>query len=95
MYRAILLYRYRLSVSLQYRVLVSIKHVFVHCECKYLDTVFEHNQSYQMLTSCSFTVSEECEMKLNSLIDSKRHTVRKFLLSLAYLQLFRNAIERR
>ena len=40
-------------------------------------------------------VSEECEMKLNSLIDSKRRIVQKFLLSLAYLQLFRNAIERR
>ena len=94
-YRAILLYRYRLSVSLQYRVSVSIKHVFVHRRCKYLDTIFEHDQSYQVLTACSFTVSEECEMKLNSLIDSKRRTVRKILLSLAYLQPFRNAIEGR
>ena len=96
-YRAILLYRYRyrLSVSLQYRVSVPIKHVFVHRRYKYLDTVFEHDQSYQVLTACSFTVSEECEMKLNSLIDSKRRTVHKFLLSLACLQLFRNAIERR
>ena len=88
-------YRYRLSVSLQYRVSVSIKHVFVHCRYKYLDTVFEHDQSYQVLTACSFTVSEECEMKLTFLIDSKRRSVRKFLLSLAYLQLFRNAIEGR
>ena len=87
-------YRYRLSVSLQYGVSVSIKHVFVHGRYKYLDTVFEHDQSYQVLTACSITVSEECEMKLTSLIDSKRRTVRKFLLSLAYLQLFRNAIER-
>ena len=73
-------------------VSVSIKHVFVHRRYKYLDTVFEHDQSYQVLTSCSFTVSEECEMKLNSLIDSKRRTVRKFILSLAYLQLFRNDV---
>ena len=96
-YSAILLYRYRyrLSVSLQYRVSVSIKHVFVHRRYKYLDTVFEHDQSCQVLTACSFTVSEECEIKLNSLIDLKRRTVRKFLLSLAYVQLFRNAIERR
>ena len=96
-YRAILLYRYRypLSVSLQYRVSVSIRHTFVHRRYKYLDTVFEHDQSYQVLTVCSFTVSEECEMKLNSLIDSKRRTVRKFLSSPAYLQLFRNAIEER
>ena len=96
-YRAILFYRYRyrLSVSLQYRVSVPIKHVFVHRRYKYLDPVFEHDQSYQVLTACSFTVSEECEMKLNSLIDSKRRTVHKFLLSLACLQLFRNAIERR
>ena len=67
-YRAILLYRYRyrLSVSLQYRVSLSIKHVFVHRRYKYLDTVFEQDQSYQVLTACSFTVSEECEMKLNS-----------------------------
>ena len=59
-YRAILLYRYRyrLSVSLQYRVSVSIKHVFVHRRYKYLDTVFEHDQSYQVLTAYSFTVSE-------------------------------------
>ena len=76
-------------------VSVSIKHVFVHRRYKYLDTVFEHDQFCQVLTACSFTVSEECEMKLKSLIDSKRRTVRKFLLSLAYLQLFRNAIERR
>ena len=47
-------YRYRLSVSLQYRVSVSIKHVFVHRRYKYLDTVFEHDQSYQVLTACSF-----------------------------------------
>ena len=47
------LYRYRLSVSLQYRVLVSIKHVFVHRRYKYLDTVFEQDQSYQVLTACS------------------------------------------
>ena len=96
-YRAILLYRYRyrLSVSLQHRVSVSIKHVFVHRRYKYLDTVFEHDQSYQVLTACSVTVSQECEMKLNSLIDSKRRSVRKFLLSLAHLQLFRNAIKRR
>ena len=87
----ILSYRYRLSVSLQYRVPVLIKHVFVHRRYKY--TVFEHDQSCQVLTECSFTVSEECEMKLNSLIDSKLRTVCKFLLSLAYLQLFRNAIE--
>ena len=95
-YRAILLYRYRhrLSVSLQYRVSVSIKHVFVHRRYKYLDTVFEQDQSYHVLTACS-TVSEECEMKLNSLIDSKRRTVRKFPMSLAYLQLFRIDIERR
>ena len=84
---------YRLSVSLQYRE--STKHVFVHRRYKYLDTVFELDQSYQVLTACSFTVSEECEMKLKSLIDSKRRTVRKFLLSLAYSQLFRNAIEPR
>ena len=86
-FRAILLYRYRyrLSVSLQYRVLVSIKHVFVHHRYKYLDIVFEHDQPYQVLTACSFTVSEECEMKLNSLIDSKRRTVHKFLLSLTYI----------
>ena len=96
-YRTIFLYRsrYRLSVSLQYRVLISIKHVFVHQRYKYLDTVFEQDQSYHVLTACSFTVSEECEMKLKSLIDSKRRTVCKFLLSLGYLQLFRNAIERR
>ena len=74
---------------------VSINHVFVHHRYKYLDTVFEHDQSYQVLTACSFTVSEECEMKLNYLIDSKQCTVRKLLLSLAYLQSFRNAIERR
>ena len=94
---AILLYRYRyrLSVSLQYRVSVSIKHVFLHRQYKYLDTVFEQDQSYQVLTACSYMVSEECEMKLNSLSDSKRRAVRKFLLSLAYLQLFRNAMERR
>ena len=67
----------------------------MHRRYKYLDTVFEQDQSYQVLTACSFTVSEECEMKLNSLIESERRTVRKFLLSLAYLQLFRNAIERR
>ena len=90
-YRAILLYR--LSVSLQYRV--SVKRVFVHRRFKYLDTVFKHDQFYQVLSACSFMVSEECEMKLNSLIDSKRRTVRKFLLSLAYLRLFRNAIEQR
>ena len=74
-YRAILLYRYRyrLSVSLQYRVSVSIKHVFVHRRYKYLNTVFEHDQSYHVLTACSFTVYEECEMKLNSLIDSKTY----------------------
>ena len=53
---------------------------------KYLDTVFEYDQSCQVLTVCSFTASEECEMKLNSLINSKRRTVRKFLLSPAYLQ---------
>ena len=47
-----------------------IKHVFVHRQYKYLDTVFEHDQSYQVLTARSFTVFEECEMKLNSLIDS-------------------------
>ena len=86
-------YRYRLSVSLLYRV--SIKHVFVHRRSKYFGTVFEHDQFYQELTACSFKASEECEIKLNSLIDSKRRTVRKFLLSLAYLQLFRKAIERR
>ena len=72
---------------------VLIKLVFVHRRYKYLNTVFEHNQSAQVLTVCLFTDSEECEMKLNSLIDSKRGAVRKFLLSLAYLQLFRNAIE--
>ena len=82
-YRAILLYRYRLSVSLQYRVSVSIKHVFEHRRYKYLDTVFEHDQSYQVLTARLFTVSEEREMKLNFPIDSKRRTVRKFLISLA------------
>ena len=65
-YRAILLHQYRLSVSLQYRISVSIKHVFVYRRYKYLDTVFEQDQSYQVLTACSFTVSEECEMKLNS-----------------------------
>ena len=97
---AILLYRYRyrLSVFLQHRVSVSIKRVFVHRRYKYLDTVFEHDQFYQVLSAFSFMVSEECEMnlmKLNSLIDSKRRTVRKFLLSLAYLQQFRNAIEQR
>ena len=96
-YRAIFLYRYRyrLSVFLQYRVSVSIKRVFVHRRFKYLDTVFEHDQFYQVLSACSFMVFEECEMKLNSLIDSKRRIVHKFLLSLAYLQLFRNAIEQR
>ena len=88
-------YWYRLSVSLQYRVSVSIKRVFVHCRYKYLDTVFEHDQFYQVLSACSFMVPEVCEMKLSSLIDSKRRTVRKFLLSLAYLQLFCNAIEQR
>ena len=64
-YRAILLhrYRYRFNVSLQYRVLESIKRVFVHRRCKYLDNVFKHDQSYQMLTACSLTVSEECENK--------------------------------
>ena len=67
--------------------------VFVHRRYKHLDTVFEQGQSYQVLTACLFAVSKECEMKLNSLIDSKRRTVRKFLLSLGYLQLFRNAIE--
>ena len=75
--------------------MVSIKHVFLHRRNMYLDTVFKHDQTYEVLTACSFTVSEEYEMKLTSLIDSKRLTVRKFLLSLAYLQLFRNAIERR
>ena len=96
-YRAMLLYRYRyrLSVSLQHRVSVSIKHVFVHRRYKYLDTDFEQDQSNQVLTACSFMVFEECEMNLNALIDSKGRTVRKFLLSLVYLQLFRNAIERR
>ena len=86
---------YRFSVSLQYRVSISINGIFVHRRYKYLDTVFEHDQSCQVLTVCSFAVSEECEMKLNSLTDLKRRTVRKFLLSLACLQLFHNAIERR
>ena len=63
-------------------VSISIKRVFVHRRYKYLDTVFEYDQSYQVLTACSCTVSEECEMKLDSLIDSKRRTVGKFLLSL-------------
>ena len=85
-----------ISESIKYftTVSVSIKHVFVHRRYKYLDTVFEHDQSYLVLTACSFTVSEECEMKLNYLIDSKQRTVRKFFLSLTYLQLFRNAIKR-
>ena len=52
-YCAILLYRYRLSVVLQYRKSVSIKHVFVHRRYKYLDTVFEHDESYQVLTASS------------------------------------------
>ena len=52
-YHVILLYRYRLSALLQYRVSVSIKHVFVHRRYKYLDTVFEHDESYQVLTACS------------------------------------------
>ena len=71
-YSAILLYgyRYRLGVSLQYRVSVSIKHVFVHSRYKYLDAVFEQDQSYQVLTSCSIMVFEKCEMKQDSLIDS-------------------------
>ena len=45
---------------------------------------FELEQSYHVLTACSLTVSEECENKLkpNSLIDSKRRIVGKFLLSL-------------
>ena len=42
-------YRYRFSVSPQYRVSVSIKRVFVHR--RYLDTVFKHEQSYQVLTN--------------------------------------------
>ena len=80
-YRAIILYRYRhrLIVSLQYRVSVSIKHVFMHRRYKCLDTVFEQDQSHQMLTARSFKISEECEMKLNSLVDSKRRIVHKFL----------------
>ena len=69
-------------------VSVSIQHVFVHRRYTCLDTVFEQDQSYQVLTACSFKVSEECEMKLNSLIDSKRRTVRKLLLLLAYSQFF-------
>ena len=89
------MYRRYVSRDIFVSISVSIKHVFVHRRYKYLDTVFEQDQSYQVLTACSFTVSEECEMKLNFLIGSKRRTVRKFLLSLAYLQLFRNAIERR
>ena len=44
----------------------------MHRRYKHLDTVFEQDQSYQVLTACSFTVFKECEMKLNSLIDSKR-----------------------
>ena len=72
---------------------VSIKHMFVHCLYKYLDTVFDREQSYQVLTASSVMVSEECKMKLNSLIDLKQRSVCKFLLSPAYLQLFRNAIE--
>ena len=72
-----------------------MKHVYVHRRYKYLDTVFEHDQSYQVLTACSVTVSQECKMELNSVIYLKKRTVRKFLLSLAYLQLFRNAIKRR
>ena len=65
----------------------------MHRRYNYLDTVLEHDQILAGV-DCEF-ISEECEMKLNSLIDSKRRTVRKFLLSLAYLQLCRNAIERR
>ena len=84
-----------ISINCFTTVSVSIKNAFVHRRYKYLDTIFEQDQSYQVLTACSFTVSEECEMKLNSLIDLKRRAVRKFLLSLGYLQLFRNAIERR
>ena len=87
------LYRRYVSSDTFVSISVSIMHVFVHRRCKYLNTVFEQDQSYRVLTACSFTISEESEMKLNSLIDSKRRTVRKFLLSLAYLQLFRNAIE--
>ena len=68
---------------------------FVHRRYKYLDIVLEHDQSYHVLTACLFMVFEECEMKLNSLIYSKRRTVRQFFLPPAYLQLFRNAIERR
>ena len=84
MHRAILLYQYRISVSPQYHISVSIKRVFVHRRYKYLDTVFEHKQSYHVLTACSLTVSEECEnkLKLNSHNDSKRHFVSKFLFSL-------------
>ena len=69
----------------------------MHRRYKYLDTAFAHDRSYQVFTACSFAVSEDSEMKLNYLIDSKRRTVRKFLfaLGLAYLQLFRDAIERR
>ena len=85
---AIRIARYFVSISVSIKcfttVSVSTKHVFAHCRYKYFDTVFEHNQSYQVLTACSCTVSQECEMKLNSLIHSKQRTVRKFLLSLAY-----------
>ena len=89
------LYRRYVSRDTFVSISVSIKHVFVNRRYKYLDTVFEHDQSYQVLTACSFTVSEECEMKLTFLIDSKRRTVREFLLPPAYLQLFRSAIEGR
>ena len=43
---------------------VSIKGVFVHSRYEYLDTVFEHEQFYQVLSACSLTVFEECENKL-------------------------------
>ena len=63
-----------ISVSIKCFTTVSvwIKHVFEHRRYKYFDTVFEQDQSYQVLTACSFTVSEECEMKISPLIDSKR-----------------------
>ena len=53
-------YQYRFSVSPQYQYRIT----FVHGRYKYLDTVFEREQSYHVLTVCSLTVSKECENKL-------------------------------
>ena len=71
-------YRFRLTVFL------------CIAEHKYLDIVFERDQSYQVLTAGSLTVSEECEMKLKfPLIHSD---VLSANFPYHYLQLFLNDV---